>query len=402
LIQGELNLSKGNMYIPKIDPNFSLRGYKRISMFFDLDLFLRNDLRILSGEAVILSGDLNVVSQLNMGLRDENPVISIKGSSNYPQINGTVYFEDGYVNFFYRNFLVLNKREQEKFFTTAQNRATEPYMQFKENAKGEVEPIFFLAAQSTVYETVAATANTIVTENTVTKLKEKEYLAIVEGPLTELSSISFEEYEKQSGRYELIDAPYLLKNRSTGEILTPVRFQKLAQDLAPSLVKSAYLAVTGTGDSSQGTKEAARELVVSQGNLFMRYYLKPIERTIAKETGLYDVRFKRDLGQDAARYFKLTTEQEVIAGTAETNINIFGLELVKELAKDRLYFSVDTNIDQNTRYKNLDILINSYKLTWKIFRNVFVDEISLNYGNEYSIYESRYIPLLSLEGVHSF
>lgn len=402
VIHGELGLAKGSMYIPKVDPNFSLRGYKRISLFFDLNLFLRNDMRILSGESVILTGDLNVVSQINIGLRDENPVITIKGTSNYPQINGTVYFEDGYISFFYRRFLVLNKREQEKFFNTLQNRAADPFMQFKENNKGEVEPYFFLVAQSTVYEAKESTANIVPTENTAPVLEEKEYLAIVDGPLTDLSAISFEKYSKQNNVYSLTEEPYILKNKNTGELLPPARFQKLATDLAPSLIKSAYKAVTRTGDTEQGTREAAREIVVSQGNLFMRYYLKPVERTIAKETGLYDVRIKRDIGEDAARYFKLTTEEKAFTGEEEAKVHLFGLELVKELAKDRLYFSVDTNIDQNTRYKNLDILINSYKLTWKIFRNFLVDEISLNYGNEYSIYENRYIPLLSLEGLHSF
>ena len=116
------------------------------------------------------------------------------------------------------------------------------------------------------------------------------------------------------------------------------------------------------------------------------------------------MRIKRDFGQDAARLANLETQSTLTGAETEPALTetLFGLELIKDLWSEQIFFSVDTNFDRNLQTKNFNITVNSYKMAWKILRNYFFDELSFNFGQELDILQDQYIQVLSLELLLSF
>lgn len=415
-LSGQIGLSRGEIYFKKLDNKSSPLGELAL-LPLDLKLELNNSLRLKSDASMLSAEALNVVSQVDLALAPRGSSIEIKGTFGKPLLDGAVFFEEGQISLFYRRFILLNKDEQQRYFSIARHLARENQIEFKTDENGNFSQRVFVVAQSVVLESAVAaaavvTGDMLVSENQQTEdgavkktFLEKEYLAIIDGSLVELSSFSFEKYGKENNRYVLEGEPYILKNKETGEEIDPYRFQLLMVDLAPSLLKSAYAYASGSGDYEQGTKEATREFMISQGAVVWRYFMRPVERSIADSTGLYDVRITRDLSSDAARL--LSIEEHQYLNEAEEPIflkgeNIIGFELVHEVLPNKLYMSIDTDIDRNTRLKSYNLMVNSYNLTWKIVRNLFLDEISLNVGNEYDYYQRKYKPVLSLEALHSF
>jgi len=221
------------------------------------------------------------------------------------------------------------------------------------------------------------------------------------------SSFTFEKYKKEYGLMTLDGEPYVLKDKNTGQTIDQHRLQELTYALSPPLIRSMLNMAQGA-DVSLGEvgKDAARDLTITEINLLARSLLKPVERSVAEQTGLYDLRIKRNFGQDAVNLAGLSQTAELTHPDEETEQplmeNLFGLELVKELWRERLYLSLDTSVDQNLQNKNINITINSYKLNYKILKNYFVDELSLNVGEELDILQEEYVPVLSLELLHSF
>ncbi len=410
-LSGQIGINRGEIYFKKIAGKKTTAGFLA-NLPLELRLELNNSLRVKS-DASLFSGEaLNVLSQIDLALAPRGSILELRGTAGKPLLDGSVFFDEGQLSLFYRRFILLSREEQQRYFSAARHVARENQIEFKTDENGNFSQNVFLVAQSIIVEAAeAVTGAVLVTENLqedeVAEIvyQEKEYLAIINGSLTDLASFSFEKYSKENNRYVLEGEPYVLKNKETGENIDPYRFQLLMADLAPSLLKSAYAYAAGSGDYEQGTKEATREFMISQGAVVWRYIMRPVERTIADTTGLYDVRITRDLSGDAARLLDIENqvvlnedgEEEFIKGE-----NIIGFELVHEVVQNRLYMSVDTDVDRNTKLKSYNLMVNSYSLTWKIIRDLFLDEISLNVGNEYDYYQKQYKPVLSLEALHSF
>lgn len=417
-LTGSLGFANGTLYLFKIEKDTSVKSEKNTPIQLDLDLNIHRDVRAQSGDSFLLTGEFSsFFNQINVAMRDENPPIKISGSTNFVRIDGRIFLDEGYISFINRKFTLLDTREQEKYFMQQTlHRPQDNYLEFAVTEKFTLDPRIVLVAQTTVYDTVAvSTAPTVVSGDPEEALEtqmitiESDYLVFLNGSIFDLSSIAFEKYKRENLSYVLDGEPYILRDPVTGKMIDQQRFQELTYAISPPFIKSAIALARGTGTHTmnEATRETLRDLTITEINLLMRTLLKPAERAAAEWAGLYDVRIKRDLGQDAARLANLET-QTTLANTGELEDELpeketlFGLELIKELWKERLYFSVDTNIDRNLRTKNINITVNSYKLTWKILRNYFIDELSLNAGNELDVSQSEYIPILSLELLHSF
>ena len=414
LLTGSASLANGSFYLFKLEKAPSVRSEKNLAIQLDINLSARNDVRVLTGDSLLLSGEFSsFFNQINVTLRDESPPIKISGSTNFLHVDGRIFLAEGYISFINRKFSLLDTREQERYFLSQpQHRPQENYLEFVVTEKFKLDPQIVLVAQTTVYNTIQATASALADEQEPTEPQlittESDYLAFIDGSIFDLSSITFERYQREGMNYVLDGEPYVLRDPVTGKTIDQYRFQELTYDISPSFIKSAISMARGTGTQTMddATRETFRDLTITEINLLMRSLLKPAERAAAEWTGLYDVRIKRDFGQDAARLANLDKQQqlaeedpEVILPEKET---LFGLELVKELWRERLFFSLDTNIDRNLQTKRLNVTVNAYKLTWKIIKNYFIDELSLNAGNELDILQEEYVPVLSLELLHSF
>ncbi|MDR1997115.1 MAG: hypothetical protein LBQ83_02180 [Candidatus Margulisbacteria bacterium] len=415
LLDGSLSFANGSLYLFKTDRPPSVRSEKNLAVQLDLELNVRNDVRVLSGDSLLLTGEFSsFLNQINIGLRDENPPVQISGSTNFLRVDGRIFLEDGYFSFINRKFTLLESREQEKYFLSQPlHRPQDNYLEFVVTEKFTLEPHIVAVAQTTVYDTQLVTGSLAVSADAEaepepqTITTESDYLVFMNGSIFDLSSITFERYKKENLVYVLDGEPYALRDPQTGRTIEQSRFQELAYAISPPFIKSAIALSRGTGAQTvnDATRETLRDLTITEINLLMRSLLKPAEKAAAEWTGLYDVRIKRDLGQDAARLANLEAQTALPAAedtlAAQTEY-LFGLELVKELWKERLFFRLDTNFDRNLQTRNINITVNSYKLTCKILKNYFIDELSLNIGSELDILQNDYVPVLSLEMLHSF
>jgi hypothetical protein len=405
LLTGTLSLSQGTILLKKVETiDFTRHQYP--SIILNVDCQFKNDVRAAANES-ILSGDYfsNFISQISMTLKDDMAPLMVEGTVNHPKISGRIGFDDGYISFFNRKFTLIDAKEQEQFFSAGERRPANNYLEFKEITPGKYDPEFLLVARTTVYEAVPVSQNTTTgNQNTTQYYQEKEYLVSIDGPLNDVSSIRFDRYVRQQGEYKSEGEPYVLKDKTTGRMIDANRFQELSMDIAPPLLKSAFAMAAGNADTTtEGlTRDVAREMTITEINMLARQVLRPLERGFAQNTGLYDVRLRRDFGQDAVNLLNLQDQRVLVSQEQIQVSHEVGLEVVKELWRERLFFSVDTNLDRNLQSEQLNWMIYSYKLTWKIFKGVFLDEISLNYGNEIDSYRKYYIPVLSLEAVHSF
>jgi hypothetical protein len=412
LLTGAVSFSNGTLFLMSTDKPLNLKSEKALAAQLDLNLNLKNNLRAAS-TASLLSGDFSgFLGQLNVGLRDNNPPVRIGGSTNYLRIDGLIYLDDGYVSFLNRKFTLLEQRDQEKYFLSAPaHRPRENYLEFVETEKHLLEPHLSVVAQTTVYDTQTVTASALAVSGDidVTELQtlttETDYLVFIDGSVFDLSSITFEKYRKENSAMALDGEPYVLRDKNTGKTIDQHRFQELAYEISPPLMKSALALARGASAQTGGEviRETARDLTVTEINLLARAILRPVEKSAAQMTGLYDVRFKRDIGVDAVRFAGLET-QTALTDAAETPLteSLFGLEMVGDLWMERIFLSVDTTLDRNLQTKNLNVTVESYKLTLKLLKNYFLDELSLNVGQELDLLQKEYIPVLSLEMLHNF
>ncbi|GBR76894.1 hypothetical protein NO2_1371, partial [Candidatus Termititenax persephonae] len=423
LLTGSASFANGTLYLLQSDRPVNIKSEKALSLRLNLDLNIQNDLRVMSTDSLLTSSFLG---QINVGLRDNNPPVKISGSTNYLNIDGRIYLDDGYISFIDRKFNLLSTREQERYFqANSVHRPQDNYIEFTETDYYTLEPVLNVVAQTTVYDTQTVSGSAAAVEPSVSDnalvgppepetrmiTTETDYLVLIDGSILDLSSIAFEKYKKENSAYVLDGEPYPLKDKNTGQTLDQARLQELTYAISPPLMRSALNLVRGSGTQSLDEigKGAARDLTITEINLLARSLLKPVERGFAEQLGLYDLRLKRDFGQDAANLAgfnnpsTVQTEDLTEESPAPLWENLFGLELVTELWRERVYLSLDTNFDRNLQSKNVQITVNSYKLTYKIIKNyLFVNELSFNVGEELDLLQDRYLPVLSLELLSSF
>ena len=416
LLTGQLDLSNGTLYLFTIEKDISVKSDKFISLSMDLDLNVKNDVRVQTRDS-ILSGDVNMLSQLNVGIRDNNPTIKVSGTLNYYKIAGLLYFDDGYVSLLNRTFTLMDKQEQSAYVKQSERHAGDNYLEFRETERFTLDPHFSFAAVTTVVDTVLVSDNTTTatTENTQATYttSEKDYVVFIDGSIFDLASYTFQRYKKQSAVMVTDGDPYILKDAS-GRMIDNYRFNELAYDLAPSAVRSMWrtsTGATGSGSWDSATKEMVRDLSATEINFLMRSMLRPVERKTAQIFNLYDVKFKRDFGnKDVVSRLSFLQDTSQTTLQTETQLGIsqeLGVQVVKDLWHERLFLSIDTSLDRNLQTNVTQYSLYSWKLTYRFLKDFslyffVLDEVDLDYGNEKDQLLDTYIPVLSLNATHSF
>lgn len=418
LLTGQLDVLNGTLYLFALEKDISVKSDKFLSLLMDLDIDVKNDIRVQTRDT-ILSGDVNMLSQLNVGIRENNPTVKVSGTLNYFKIVGTLYFDDGYVSVLNRTFTLLDKQEQSVYLKQTERHAGDNYLEFRETAKFTLDPHFSFAALTTVVDTVLVSNNTVTTvttENTQTTEQEyttveKDYMLFIEGSVFDLASFSFQRYTKQNNVLVLDGEPYILKDAS-GRMIDNYRFKELVFDLAPSAVKAAWRTSTGTpgGSWDSATKEMVRDLSATEINFLMRTMIRPVERKMAQSLNLYDIKIKRDIGNKdvVSRLSFLQDSQTALQSEAQIGISQeLGVQVVKDLWRERLFLTVDTSLDRDLQTNITQYSVSSWKVTYRFLKDfslyfVVLDEVDLNYGNEKDQVLNTYIPVLSLDAIHSF
>ncbi|GBR77673.1 hypothetical protein RDn1_332, partial [Candidatus Termititenax dinenymphae] len=250
LLTGSASFANGSLYLAAVDKPVKIKDEKVLSVLLNIDLGIKNDVRVLSTDSLLAS---NLLGQINISLRDNNPPVRINGSTNYLHIDGRIYLDDGYISFINRKFTLLSLREQEKYFqTNPARRPQDNYIEFTETDRFTMEPHLAVVAQTTVYDTQIVTGSEMLVSEDImtvpqTITTETDYLVFIDGSIFDLSSVTFEKYKKENMAMVLDGEPYVLKDKITGQTIDQYRFQELTYAISPPLLRSALALARGTG-----------------------------------------------------------------------------------------------------------------------------------------------------------
>jgi len=244
-------------------------------------------------------------------------------------------------------------------------------------------PIFDLSAL-TVIENIVGTQNI-----TVSGKDPYSYIIVqINGPMYSLDNYRIEEY---GGAEAIPKGAVPLKNAydfTSAQFDNTSEGSRDAEDVA-RLLMPEFLASDNDVDSldqrpeDQGARRLISNIGESQINSELRRrFIRPLEKQIARNVGLYDLRLNYNVGSallkgvsDATGYAGLGREEESV-----------GLDIITKLLSDQLFVRFRTNLDMGSERENdafRNFQLSEIELTYYIWRN-----LSLNYAN---IREESYI-----------
>ena len=377
-IKGEVHLKEGTIKFPTLGEK-----QDKPSFLLDLDVAVKDDILITGSffGAGLLSGLVNYFD-----LEVENTVTPLKvtGSLNLMQIKNNLYFARGTAYLFNRTFELLSLDRQKVFYKDP-NRAEANYLSFKvdkvaDSIKKSLIPILNLKALS-IIEPLEAT----VTANVAQKEPYKGVVVIFDGSIYNLKSLTFEEYDIDSPYKRELDPQfvrfYKLSLQEVGNSQDFAQFTELMNLLMPEFMDRSGLAEQET--SSKILNEMAAQRI---NLLFRSSVLRPIEKGLAQNIGLYDLRIDYNLGKTLVR------------NVGSQGDNLLGLNLVKDLYQDILFLNVNTELDLVDQNESL---INSMEigLTYYILKDL---ALSFSEIGEYGATELEFKPKLSLRYSYEF
>ncbi|MFC1771651.1 hypothetical protein ACFLZV_07180, partial [Candidatus Margulisiibacteriota bacterium] len=123
-----------------------------------------------------------------------------------------------------------------------------------------------------------------------------------------------------------------------------------------------------SSEGSSKTRQVLEDIGVSQVNaLFRRQLMRPLEKQLAKNIGLYDLKVNYNVGRAL-----LSNISEDSPG--EEN---FGVDLITNLLSDQLFVRVRTNLEASSEESQSDtFIISGIELTYYIWSS-----LSISYSN---------------------
>lgn len=326
------------------------------------------------GQDVSVSGSLfgqnlfaGIAGSFDLLFRESLEPLIIRGSLNYPRINRRLILADGNISLFNQNFELLEPDMQRIFYEQSQYRIHENSILFDlrqlEDERYHLIPILDISAYSVVDNYASSTATQDVFVNDAAR---RAIVISIKGPITDLNSLLIEEYEMRSAfprfgevtyvnSYSLTEGPSSLgAGETTG----------LARLLVPGF----------QSDTSQ-TTELINILGEQQINtLVRRQFLRPLEREIAQNIGLYDLRIDYNVGGAVLRGASNVTG---ISGLGEEQETV-GFNFTK-LLTDQLYLRVKTDLDLASERR--DSVRSPFSLSEIELRYYLLPNLSLSYDN---------------------
>jgi len=363
---GNIKMQNGIILLPKIKESGSNKN-----LLLDIKLDFGENVAIRQGKNII-EGDLSkIVSEINIFVNPRKSSFTVKGPINDPNLNGNIFFDEGFIKFLNRDFYFISREQQQPYLRNYPGLIRENQLIMDSSRENPFS--FHLRSEAVIFNQATTTENTETTININVTPLENRFVFLIDGSLIKLGSFTFIKYKIENNDLIEVGQPYYLKDPDSNKLIDDTRFQELVYDLAPAFLKNP----------SQDTgRELARDIFFSEINQYFKSIVRPYEKLIAKQTGLYDVRVKGDFAQETARMLNIEEETAF-----QTYHNKLALELIYELYKKKLYFTLDTTLDQ----------LNSYKITWYILTHKYIDNLSANFGNEYDYYRQDYTPRFSLE-----
>ena len=130
-----------------------------------------------------------------------------------------------------------------------------------------------------------------------------------------------------------------------------------------------------------------------QTNVLFRKSISPIERRIAKNTGLYDLKVDYDLGKSLRQRLSSSENSSI------DDDNLLGVNFIWGLLSDRLLLRLKTDVNTNTQVKrDNDLKLTEFELTYLLSQQLSINFTHISDYNE----TSDFHPLLSISFLNWF
>ncbi|MGE4169409.1 MAG: hypothetical protein AB7F28_01660 [Candidatus Margulisiibacteriota bacterium] len=371
VISGYIELSTGEVILPSV-------GSKTLKPPFMLDLTCMVRSSIYVGGSLLGEGFFEgVANSFNLALNETSDPLLVGGTINAPRIRNKITFSDGGVNLFNRGFDLLTT-DRQRLFYSEQYRIHPNTLSFvtrteKNSEKLELIPMLDIVAISVIppYQ-----KSSTVSDNTQVGPKPadtyKAVLVSFNGSVYNLDTIAFEEYNMTAEDPFQGSPKYQNTYTISGSSGASKDLSSVVRLLFPNLVQSSTDSQEAEGD--QKTKRIINEVGENQINtLVRRQFLRPIEKQIAKNVGLYDLRVDYNVG---GALLKQVSNVSGYSGLGSDQNNV-AVNMISQLSEP-LFLRVRTDFDSSAdnRVAKNALRVSEVELTYYLLRN-----LTVNYAN---------------------
>jgi hypothetical protein len=341
LLKANINLKNSELLIPRSQKSLD------IPVILDLDIDIADNV-IFSGP-VFGNNFFGISADLEFN-QTESPMY-IRGPLDRMEISNQVTVSEGSLTILNRNFNILSPTQQQIYANSGSILLNEITMTNLPNDDGASTIIPLLSLKALYIR-----ENDISTQNQ--RLPYTHIVMSIDDNATMIGNISFDifdsitEYPNNISELTFIKT-YVLNNETLAD--TDAVAQSEITELLEELIPEIYLDSSAEGFQTIGETQI--------NTIIRRSILRPLEKNIAKQIGLNDLKINYNLGE------------KIISGTDGT----LGLEFIKNILSDRLVLNLSTLMDlseesRSTQANNMHL--SEIKLSYYFLKN---KNLSLNY-----------------------
>lgn len=345
VLTGKVTLENGEVVMPSLKARTA-----KPSILLNLDTFIGQDVGVVGSLL-----DQEFINNFELRLEKTSAPLRLLGSINFPKPQRGLIFSEGTVQIFNRSFVLLTPDQQRLYFPDNQNKTLPNSISFtilenKETGALRISPTLKTMAYSIIEpDPVDPVTKTVEGEGA----KYRHILVRIDGPAYELTSFVFDKFTADSFDPRDPKKTYV-GSVSLGDPNASDRaLEIILPDLRTSVNKNSF-------DSQ--TSRIIGQFSENQINSLVRKQVRPVEKQIAKNIGLYDIRVDYNLG---GALLKATN----IQGSGADNRNL-GVNFMKGLFSDQLFLRVKTNLDTQSQQSNDLFWLSEFELTYYFLRNL--------------------------------
>lgn len=372
----ELPILSGHATIEEADLRVKSNNNPKIpNMALNINLSIEPNV-VISG-ALIGGGGFTFAN--NFYFETERSKIQITGTSQKPLMREGLRIKEGAISLF-DSYYELLKEEDQRYFQLASNierQANELYLRsILVGGEPKVVPVLHITAVN--YIPVSRL------ENESEALNQTGYQTVmvrINGPLSNLEESLDLAVFSMSSTYPK-NAQIELQQYFTQPLMQSSNEREQSDAIS-------YITPTALKSSNSDSVETIGE---QQTNVLFRKTISPIERRIAKKTGLYDLKVDYNLGRSLRNRLSDSSD-------AEQEENLLGVNFIWGLLSDRLLLRLKTDIDTNSQTQSSGQLkLTEFELTY-----LFTQQLSANLTHVSEYQElSEFEPLLSISFLQRF
>ncbi len=384
LLAGRVEMLGGTWTLPP-------QRLKRIPLHLNLAMYLKNDLRVVGqflGGTTLIS---TLVSDVDLEIEPQSDPLYIRGTWYRPKLAGTLSIHAGSLSMLNHTFEVLDPDEQRLYFGGDLNRVLANKVGFEESHTplltdetlfSSIVPYFKLVAK-TVIDAQTVSQNLGNPERVT--VYDRAVLVKLEGSPLDTSGIVFEQYQLIDQKPEPLGEPMALQVKEDQKKLTP-----LFTLLNPGVYYTEFFK-----ELFQSSRPHIAELTESSVNKLFRSVLRPVERDLARNIGLYDIKLDYNLGRDVNG--ALGIAQDNSETSSESTHTLLGIDVAQNIISDRLFITLKTEIQRQQEKDNTSIQLSKYTVTY-----LMTSWLKLNYNNKQFDPQAPLHGVLSLEASLAF